>query len=174
MSLFSTATLIGDALLILGIFVFIASLKAKKKSIIGKISLFLGKNSVHSALIVSTIATISSLTFSEVLGFNPCKLCWLQRIFIYPQVVVLGTGIMINDTKVRIYSLVLSCIGLLIAVYHILVQFFPNAFQCSDELVKCSAKQSLYYGYITIPVMSATAFAIIILLMVFGLRKKAK
>ena len=35
--------------------------------------------------IVSLVATLGSLYFSEIRGFEPCTLCWYQRILMYPD-----------------------------------------------------------------------------------------
>ena len=40
------------------------------------------------AFIVALTATGGSLFFSQVAGIVPCELCWFQRIFIYPQVII--------------------------------------------------------------------------------------
>jgi thiol-disulfide isomerase/thioredoxin len=42
------------------------------------------------ATAVALVATVGSLYLSEVAGFPPCRLCWFQRIAMYPLVVVLG------------------------------------------------------------------------------------
>lgn len=89
----------------------------------------------------------------------------------YPQVVILGIAFLKNDAKVKLYSLVLSVIGLFIAIYHIALQFYPSILPCSDEVANCALKQFEYYGYITIPVMSASAFLAMVLIILFGLRK---
>src|SRR5688572_18615670 len=39
---------------------------------------------------VALVATVGSLYLSEVANFTPCKLCWYQRIAMYPMVPVLG------------------------------------------------------------------------------------
>ena len=121
----------------------------------------------YLAWLQALVASVVSLYFSEILHWPPCTLCWYQRIFMYPQVVILGIGYFINDLKVRIYALVLSIIGLLIAIYHILVQFFPGVFQCSDEVAECAVTQFVYFGFITIPVMSAVTFGFIITVLLF-------
>lgn len=169
---FSTFTLLGDILLVIGIPVFLFSLSSKKKSPVSKLATKITDNALTLALIIATIATLGSLTFSEILHFTPCKLCWFQRIAMYPQVVILGVAVALDDAKARISALILSTIGLLIAIYHILLQYFPNVFPCSDEVASCAYVQFKYFGYITIPLMAATAFALILLLMLFALRKK--
>src|SRR5687767_13189790 len=49
------------------------------------------------ALLVSFIATVGSLLLSEVIGFEPCFLCWYQRIMMYPQVFLLLVAMRIKD-----------------------------------------------------------------------------
>ena len=41
----------------------------------------------------SFIATLGSLYFSEIMKFEPCVLCWYQRIFMYPFVLWLGIAV---------------------------------------------------------------------------------
>lgn len=169
-----TGTLIINILSAVCLLVFLASFKASKKSMMGKISIFLGENSVAIALTVVAAATLSSLFLSEIARFTPCKLCWYQRIFMYPLVIILGISLFKPEIKVKLITIILSIIGLLIAIYHILLQYFPSVFPCSDEVANCALIQFTYFGYITIPVMSASAFLLIIILMLFGLRKKDK
>lgn len=157
--------------IVAGLLLFVISFFAQKKSAIGKLSKLLGDNAMGIGLIIASFATISSLFLSEVAGFPPCKLCWYQRIFMYPQVIVLGVGLLYNDLKARLMALILSIIGALVAMYHILVQFFPASFKCSDEIANCSLKSFTYYGFITIPVMSLTAFLAIIVVLLFSFKK---
>lgn len=177
----TTATVISifSTLVLLGIFaaifftgdLFLSSVLTKNK-FIKKATKLITDNSVALILIVSAMATVGSLTFSEVLGFNPCKLCWYQRIAMYPITIISFISLITNDNKVKNYILPLSIGGFVIAVYHILVQLFPTILECSDEVAKCSAVSFAQYGFITIPVMSATAFALIILISLFGVLKK--
>lgn len=133
-----------------------------KKTPIYKLIKFFGENSLSFSLIVASIATAGSLFLSEVAHFNPCKLCWFQRIFMYPMVVVAGVALFLNE-KVEKYLLALSGIGFLIATYHYVMQLFPNLLECSEEVAKCSTIQFASFGYITIPLMASTAFLMIIL-----------
>ncbi len=167
-------TLVFNIATVLGFLLFLLSKNSSKKSILSKASNFLSENAISLGLIIATIATLSSLFLSEIVLFTPCKLCWYQRIAMYPQVVILGIAFLKNDTKAKLYAFVLSIIGFLIALYHIALQFYPAIFPCSDEVANCALKQFEYFGYITIPVMSASAFLSIIVIMLFGLRKSAR
>lgn len=129
------------------------------------------QNYITAIFVVSAVATIGSLTLSEVLNFNPCKLCWYQRIFMYPIALISFLSLIFNEARIKKFVLALSGIGIAIATYHILMQLFPKAFECSDEVAKCSAVQFAEFGYITIPVMAFTAFLLIILISLIGREK---
>lgn len=81
----------------------------------------------------------------------------------YPIALVSLVSLIKNDNGVKKYIVPLAVVGALIAAYHILVQIFPQALECSDEVAKCSAVEFAQFGYITIPVMSLSAFLLIIL-----------
>lgn len=51
---------------------------------------FSGEMALVLAWIVSLVATLAVLFIGEVLGQTPCVLCWFQRAFMFPLVVVLG------------------------------------------------------------------------------------
>ena len=68
------------------------------------------------AFITALTATLGSLFFSEVMHFPPCELCWFQRIFMYPQAVILFIVLFARDQNVRKYILALSAIGMSILI----------------------------------------------------------
>ena len=171
-SLFSTLVLLGQLVTLFLLVIISATFFTPKNMRIKKIATLICQNYIALILIVSAIATMGSLTLSEVLNFSPCKLCWYQRIAMYPIFAISFIALLRNDDGVKRYVLPLSIIGFLIASYHILVQTFPKILECSDEVAKCSAREFAQYGYITIPVMSLTAFALILLLSIFGYLKK--
>ena len=114
--------------------------------------------------IVALTATLGSLYLSEIRGFEPCKLCWFQRVFMYPLPIILGVSLWKKTKDVWQYVLPLSVIGLLIAVYHYYYQVTGSTLiPCSTVgfSVSCSQRFFTYFGYITIPWMSLSAFALI-------------
>lgn len=167
--LLSILTVIGHILSV-GIIIclIICLLSPKKKTVFHAVIKFFGQNSLPFSLIVASFATAASLFLSEIALFIPCKMCWLQRIFMYPQVVVAGVAIFTNE-RVEKYLLPLSVMGILISSYHIAMQLFPNLLECSEEVAKCSAIQFAEFGYVTIPIMAFTAFLLIILFNVSSL-----
>ena len=116
--------------------------------------------------LVAMIATLGSLFYSEVAGYEPCKLCWYQRILMYPQAILYMVALAKNDMKVGVYGVALSVVGGAIALYHYLQQIgVITASVCGlvGFSVSCSQRFSTSYGYITIPMMALIAFLLIIL-----------
>lgn len=128
------------------------------------ISDFISKNISWLSFAIAMTATLGSLFFSEIKGFNPCKLCWYQRIFMYPQVFLMGMAMLKKEKTIYRYSLLLLLVGALVALYHNFIIYFPSkAVICSASgaLDSCVTKFVLGLGYVTIPLMSLTAFALL-------------
>lgn len=123
----------------------------------------------YVAWVQAVVATTGSLFFSEVLRLTPCILCWYQRVLMYPLVIILAVGIILRDEKLRLYVLPLSLAGLAVATYHNLLYYgvLPEAMtQCSLG-VSCTERQLELFGFVTIPLMSLTAFTVITVAMLF-------
>lgn len=116
--------------------------------------------------LIALVSTLGSLTYSDILGYEPCKLCWLQRILMYPQVILLSLAIYKKEQKAILdYSLVLSIVGAIIALYHYLLQLgWVPELACSavGYSVSCAQRFVMQFDYITIPMMALTAFLMII------------
>ena len=127
-----------------------------------KVNSFVEKYGLYVAWSVSLVATGGSLFFSEVLHWIPCELCWFQRIFMYPQVVLLGIAVLKNDKKIWPYSFVLSVMGLCFSIYHYLVQHVPALAPytpCGTTGVPCETTYiNNLFGFITIPFLAGLAF----------------
>lgn len=143
----------------------------KQKGRRGDFYMLIKSNALNFAFVVASIATLGSLFLSEVAGFNPCKLCWWQRIFMYPATLILLISLIKNDRGVVKYVLPMSVIGAVIAAYHYIMQLFPNVLECSEEVAKCSTIQFAEFGYITIPLMALTAFVLMILSILLSSKK---
>ncbi len=129
-----------------------------------KISTQFKKYSLHIAFAQSVIATAGSLFFSEVMLLTPCKLCWYQRILMYPLIWIIGVGIVKKNTLVSLYVLPLAIFGWIIALYHNLIYYkiIPDFLSPCTLGVSCTTKFFAWFGFITIPLMSLVAFSIII------------
>lgn len=130
---------------------------------IGKILQIPNKYGFLMALLVSVFATIGSLYFSEVEKLPPCDLCWYQRIFMYPQAIILLIANLKEDYGIKKYVIPLSVFGLLVAIYNEIIQINPLLLPCTS-FVPCSTKYLNLFGFITIPLLSAVAFLSIIIL----------
>lgn len=118
------------------------------------------------AAAVATVAMLGSLYLSEVAHYPPCKLCWFQRIAMYPLVVVLGIGAVRKDANARLTGAVLAGIGACISIWHLLVERYPNLSSGSCEASNpCSIKWVEEWGYLTIPGMALSGFALILVLL---------
>lgn len=115
--------------------------------------------------LVALTATLGSLFYSEVVGYEPCKLCWIQRVFMYPQVVLLGLALIKKQRVMLDYALALAAPGALVAGYHYLLQLgLESSLPCSavGYSAACAQRFVMEFGYLTIPLMSFTAFVLIV------------
>ncbi|HVO28989.1 MAG TPA: disulfide bond formation protein B [Candidatus Paceibacterota bacterium] len=134
---------------------------------------FFGERAIFFSFLVAFGATFGSLFYSSIANFTPCLLCWWQRIFLYPQTVLLFTAMLRKDQMMRLHAIILSSFGALIALYHMLLQFgAASIIPCSASGVSCEVVYFIEYGYVTIPTMSLTAFALIMLFMLSPNPKK--
>jgi disulfide bond formation protein DsbB len=147
--------------------------KPPQQTAIGEFWRYVGKNFLFYGFIIALIATLGSLFFSEFAGYNPCKLCWFQRIFMYPLVLLYGVAILRKDRWMGVYGFLMSIIGAAIAGYHYLAQL--GIAETSCEVVgyssACSEFFTLTFGYVTIPMMALVAFLLIAISSWIGLRK---
>ena len=59
---------------------------------------------LYLAWVVSITAVLGSLYFSEIRGFIPCELCWIQRIFMYPIALILAIAVFREDSSIKFCS----------------------------------------------------------------------
>jgi disulfide bond formation protein DsbB len=123
-----------------------------------------------AAWAVAAVATLGSLYYSEIAHFQPCRLCWFQRIFMYPlALLLLGMAIRSDRRNVLLYALPLPVIGVGFSLYHIYIENNPSAESSACRAgVSCAIKWVEKFGYVTIPVMAGTGFAAIIVLLTFA------
>lgn len=133
----------------------------------------------YAVWFIGTGALIGSLILSEVEKFQPCMLCWWQRIFMYPIAFIMTVAILRRDKNAFYYVAPLSFIGMGIAFYHSLLQWGvirETVLDCSlNGNVSCTDAQIDWFGFITIPFMSFVSFTVIniIIGLRFYLAKKA-
>lgn len=130
----------------------------------------LGAQALQLAFLVALVSTVGSLWLSEGAHFTPCRLCWYQRIAMYPLSVILAIAAARRDVRVRIYALPVVAIGASISIWHVLVERFPSlerATSC-DPVNPCSLIWTKRFGYLTIPTMALSAFALLATLLLLA------
>ena len=148
------------------VFIFILIACFFYKSFGRPIVLFIGKNSIAFGFLITLSAFVGSLVYSNYIGFIPCELCWWQRIFLYPQVVLFLVALYKHDEGVFKYVVPLSFLALLISLYHTYIQLggTTSVLPCTVTGAVCAKVYVLQFGYITIPTMAVTVALYVILL----------
>ena len=131
---------------------------------------------VFGAWLIATTATMGALFMSEIMGFAPCALCWYQRIFMFPLVIILALGLFPFDPKVVRYALPLAVVGLLVAGFHLLLTagYIPETLTPCRQGIPCSTIQVEWFGFVTIPLLSLLAFLVINALLIAAYLKPSK
>jgi disulfide bond formation protein DsbB len=116
------------------------------------------------AFVVASIATGGSLFFSEIAHFVPCELCWYQRICMYPLTITTLLAALFDDPRAARYLLPLPVVGAGVSVYHLLVEngVVGESLTCRISAPGgCTVKWINEFGYVTIPTLALTAFALV-------------
>ena len=126
--------------------------------------------------IVASVSTLASLFFSEIMELAPCALCWYQRVFMFPLVIVLLVGLFPFDKSIIKYALPLAIAGWGFAFYHYLLYsgFIPESIQPCSQGVSCSETYLDLFGFLTIPMLSLISFSILIGLLLTLRRRLSK
>lgn len=118
---------------------------------------------------VGVVSVILTLVYSEVFGFVPCGLCWLQRVFLYPLPLLAVLALWyrarsLPDRFAADFGIVLAVLGGTIALYQHYLQMGGAALvTCPVAGVgaDCARRILFEFGYITFPLMSFSVFAFI-------------
>jgi disulfide bond formation protein DsbB len=124
------------------------------------------------AFVVTVVATVLTLVYSELFGILPCGFCWLERMALYPQLLLIGGAIYFRDrVMMPRYGLILSAAGLLISLYHHYIQMGGSQFiACPTAGADCAKRFMFEYGFVTFPLLSAVLFAFLFVLYVYVLK----
>ena len=105
----------------------------------------------------SFIATLGSLYFSEIMKFEPCVLCWYQRIFMYPFVLWLGIAVAkrLSHRKLFFTNCKYWCLYFFISLCNSKVPAFSVL---GAAVVPCTGEFINWFGFITIPFLALIGF----------------
>lgn len=121
------------------------------------------ENLLFLAFAAALLAMFGSLYFSEIRQYEPCELCWYQRIVMYPFVVLLGIATVKKDYGIAFYTMILSAVGGMLSLYHYGLQkvsFLADTAPACGR-VPCTGQYINWLGFITIPFLALTAFIIV-------------
>ncbi|MFM2381699.1 MAG: hypothetical protein RLZZ76_466 [Candidatus Parcubacteria bacterium] len=125
------------------------------------------------ALALTFTGSVMTLVYSEVFDFVPCGLCWLQRVFLYPQVFLLAIALKHKDTNVARYGIALSIPGAIVSLYqHYLQMGGSEIVGCPTSGGDCSERILFEFGFMTFPLMSAFLFLFLIALYTYILKTR--
>lgn len=130
---------------------------------------------IFFAFLISLVATLGSLFFSEVMNFIPCSLCWYQRVFMYPLVYIFFINLLYPDNKVFKYSFPLIISGLLISIYHnlLILKIIPESLSPCVSGIPCNVDYLNWLGFITIPLLSFISFLVLFVALLIYKKQKA-
>jgi disulfide bond formation protein DsbB len=151
------------------VIVFVVAAFIFRKSWGAPVVYFVGKHALVFGLMTALTAIVGSLVYSEIVGYEPCLLCWWQRVFIYPSFVLFLVAISKKDRNVFDYVLPLSVIAGIIGLYQSYVNLGGSSIlPCTAAGSACSKVYVLEFGYITIPMMSLTIAIYLVVISIIG------
>lgn len=129
---------------------------------------FIKKYAYHAVLLFSLAGTVLTLVYSEVFGFIPCGLCWLQRIALYPLVVIFALALWKKDVQASLYGIALSVFGAVFSLYQHYIQMGGSEFftcPAAGSGANCADRILFEFGYMTFPLMSFSLFMFFIVVL---------
>ena len=127
----------------------------------------IGWSLIFSAWLIATVSTLGALFLGEVMGYTPCVLCWYQRITMFPLALVLAAGLFPFDPRVVRYALPLALAGLGLALFHLalIAGWIPDSIKPCQQGVPCSNVTVVWFGFVTIPLLSVLSFSLVVALL---------
>ncbi|MEO6728805.1 MAG: disulfide bond formation protein B [Candidatus Dojkabacteria bacterium] len=133
---------------------------------------FLKEDYIYFLFLIAFASMFGSLYFQFILNLPPCSLCYVQRYFMYPIAIISMVLILIKKKVNSLFFLILSVPGLLVGIYHVYIQSVgvPNTLSfapCTLD-IPCEIPDIKILGFITIPMLSALAFATITVIVILS------
>ena len=134
-----------------------------------KVIRFVGENALLLAFVTALSATLGSLFYSEVIGYEPCVLCWWIRVFTFPLVAIFGLALYkkgrSSTDAAFAFATPLVILGFLVGFYFTYTTFGgASLLPCTAEGGACSKLFVNKFGYVTIPSMALTTSVILLLI----------
>lgn len=117
---------------------------------------FVQKNALNLYLALLVSAVVIILYYSEIALFTPCKLCWFQRIFIFPQILLIIVAKCKKDlSTIFSYLAWMTGFAFVVSLLHNYIYYFGKELSGTcDAAASCKAYYVYEYGFVTIPFMA--------------------
>jgi len=137
--------------------------------------MWVGRYGLYTAWVLACLGTLVSLYYSHIRLLEPCHLCWYQRICLFPLTIVLGMAAYRGFLGIAYYALPLTLCGLLVALYQVGIQEIPgwNPIDICGGGPSC-VERLVVIGPLTVPMLSACLFALMIVPLTATLRLERK
>ncbi len=116
------------------------------------------KHLLYLSWVIALIGCTASLYYGEILMIEPCRMCWYQRMALFPLALILGIGTYRDDRTAVLYALPFALFGFVIALIQAIGIHFPSLQVCGKE---CAKPIFSMFGWLTFPDLSAVGFALI-------------
>jgi disulfide bond formation protein DsbB len=119
---------------------------------------------IELAALVAVTCTLGSLYLSEIANFIPCRLCWVQRGFMYPAAAVLLAAVIARRSSPATSRVlagaggVLAALGLPVSILHRVEEEIGEVGGFCSLDIPCSFRWVNHFGFVTIPTMAAVGF----------------
>lgn len=114
--------------------------------------------------VVGAAATAGSLYFSEVADYIPCRLCWYQRIAMYPIALVGLVALLRRDAGARWYVVPMAAVGAGLSTYHYLVEWgvIEDSESCTLFGPACAQVWFREFGFVSLALMALCGFVAVV------------
>lgn len=137
-----------------------------------QLEMLVSRYSLQLVIVISGAAMLGSLFYSEIAGFEPCRLCIMQRWLLYPLPFIAALGFRHGSRRALKAVMVLASGAFLIALYQYILQLYGGVSPFCTPDLPCDKVFFISFGYITIPLLSVTNAAMLLVTAAAGLREK--
>lgn len=132
---------------------------------------------LYSAWLLSSILTLGSLYLSQILHYEPCVLCWYQRIFLFPLPIILGVALYKGFFQILPFVIAFPCLGVCFSSYQILLPLFPSLQKistCSMQELSCFESNLYFLGIFSPAMINCLASALLVVCLILSYQKKTE
>ncbi len=128
--------------------------------------------------LITTIGAVSlTLVYSEYFGLIPCGLCWLERMALYPQVLLIAGALYFKEKHMPPYGIMLSGFGIIVSAYHHYIQMGGSQFvKCptAGAGADCAKRFFFEFGFMTFPFLSVILFVFLAVVYTYILKTRTE